>query len=260
MSIKWGEGWALMRGFFMLRRMMHFLLALTLVVLLLPVRHAIQPQFIRLANGNIAAPDGTEYAHLANEGIVATFGAHDFLGRVKGDAFFLRHLRGMWRAGMYSCEDDPDRTILMRYIPHNEWAAYYRKASLPEIDLSPDNCIRFELIGYKEIHDSGYYTPDVEHMSCNNGLTGKDEIQTFLADVRSQKSPDEAGLYELVRQPSGILENCYKYGVVYGFFENEVNLAIPLDVTSYNDEAYSICLGEQEFVLPEKWLDALKGS
>ncbi|MBQ8395763.1 MAG: hypothetical protein IJX54_02055, partial [Oscillospiraceae bacterium] len=61
-------------------------------------------------------------------------------------------------------------------------------------------------------------------------------------------------------KPNGLLENCYGYGVVYGFFEEEPNLAVRLYVTSYNDLAYSIDFGFEEYVLPEEWLERLKSN
>lgn len=112
-----------------------------------------------MQNGVIIAPDGTEYIHLANEGLIVAFG----------------------------------------------------NSTLPQLDLSPDNCIRFEFIKWENIHRGDSYTPDIMHMSCNEGIKNKDEIKEFLEDIRSQKSPNEAGLYDLVRKPGGMLENCYKY-------------------------------------------------
>ena len=44
------------------------------------------------------------------------------------------------------------------------------------------------------------------------------------------------------------------YAVIYGFFENEPNLAIRMDITSYNDLAYSVSINDKEYVLPEKWI------
>ena len=54
-----------------------------------------------------------------------------------------------------------------------------------------------------------------------------------------------------------MLENCYTYAVIYGFFEEEPNLAIRIDVTSYNDLAYSVCIENKEYVLPNDWVQRL---
>ena len=57
-----------------------------------------------------------------------------------------------------------------------------------------------------------------DHAACGHGLTDREEIAAFLADVRSQKSPDEAGLYELVKREDGRLENVTSGASIYGFF------------------------------------------
>jgi len=62
----------------------------------------------------------------------------------------------------------------------------------------------------------------------------------------------------LVKQPDGMLENCYIYGVLYGFFAEEPNLAVRMEITSYNDLAYSISIEEKEYALPAEWLERLK--
>jgi hypothetical protein len=95
---------------------------------------------------------------------------------------------------------------------------------------------------------------DAEHTSCGEGMTIPSEIAAFLSEVRSQKSPDEAGLYDLVRKPDGGYENCHVYGVIYGFFAEEPNVAIRMTVTSYNDLAYSVSIEEKDYVLPEALL------
>ena len=89
-------------------------------------------------------------------------------------------------------------------------------------------------------------------------ITDPEEIAAFASDVCSQKDPREAGLYDLARKPDGTLENCYGCAVIYGFFEEEPYLAIPMPVTSYNDLAYSVSIGNEEYVLPEEWLQKLR--
>ena len=227
---------------------------------------ASETEFTLLDNRNIVAPDGTEYVHLSDEDLITVFGSHTFIGKIKDEdetsSPFDGHIS--WDIGVYSCEGDPDLNIIMRFMPDSEWLAYYRKASLPDIEISPDNCIRFEFIGRKEINSGAWFTPGIKHMSCNDGIKGQDDIQAFLADVRSQESPEKAGLYDLVRKPDGSLENCYEYGIVYGYFKDEPNLALPFHVISYNSKAYSIDFGyyenskETAHVLPKEWLQLLK--
>ena len=208
--------------------------------------------FTKTEDNYIVSADGTEYVFLANEGLVYTFGATKFLGKIKGEKSSFTHLSSRVETGLFSCENDPDQNILVRSVPDNEWKAYYRKASLPPIDLSPDHCIRFELIKGRT------YDIDIKHMDCGEGIATHEDIKAFLADIRSQKTAQEENLYELVKKPDGRLENCYELGVVYGYFKDEPNLAVPFYVTSFNDKAYSIRMdGMHEYVFPEKWLSEL---
>ena len=118
-----------------------------------------------------------------------------------------------------------------------------------------DNCIRLEFVP-----GIGNQEKASIHVNCNGGIVDKSKITEFFANIRSQKSPREAGLYDFIKQPNGMLENCYVYGVVYGFFKDEPNLAIRMEITSYNDLAYTISIGESEYVLPELWLEELQNS
>lgn len=169
-----------------------------------------------------------------------------------GEEKELQHMGLGDPTGMYSLSTTDD--IMIRIHPYSEWHAIYRKASLPEFDMTIDNCIRLELV-------EGFEFPqDATHATCGEGITDPEVIAEFLADIRSQPDPDEAGLYDMITKPNGLLENCYGYGVVYGFFEEEPNLAVRLYVTSYNDLAYSIDFGFEEYVLPEEWLERLKSN
>ena len=208
--------------------------------------------FTELENGNIVASDGTEYEHLAMEGLLEAFGSRTFLGKVKGEKPYNSHLMvsADRPSGLFSLEGYPNQDVLLRVYPDSEWYAFFRKTSLPALDRSIDNCVRFELIPGK------YFEPGIEHMTCGEGVKGEEEIKAFLAEVRSQKSPEEAKLYDLVRKPDGLYENCHIYPG-YGHFADEPFLAIPFHVTSYNDKAYSISLGDAAYVLPEKWYRAL---
>lgn len=226
---------------------------LSFVFMLLFLSSCSSDNFFIKTDDIITAPNGTEYKFLANEGFVCVFGNTEFVGKIKGEKSSFYHLSMKIETGLYSCENDPEQNILVRNVPDSEFRSFYRKASLPDIDLSLDNCIRFELIKGNE------YEIDINHMSCNEGIVDSDDIAAFLVDIRSQKTAKEANLYDLVRKPDGILENCYHLGVVYGYIKDEPNLAIPLYVTSYNDKAYSISLDQShEYVLPEKWISELQ--
>ncbi len=200
----------------------------------------------------IISPGGIKYVFLANEeeSLVTTFGSRYFLGRIEGEKTSFCHLDAEMYTGIYSCEKDPERRTLVRVVPDSEWLFYYRKASLPKLDLTPDNCIRFELI------KDNPWIPDIKHMTCNDGIVNPDDLKAFLADVRSQKTAEEAGLYNLVRKPDGTLDNHINY-VAFGYFKDEPNLAIKLYVSNFNNEAYSIEIDGKEYVLPEKWYKAL---
>lgn len=210
--------------------------------------------FTQRENGNVISATGVEYSHLANEGVLYYLGELEFAGSIQGEAQTSQHLGVSYQTGMFAIKNNNDN-ILIRYAPNNEWFSIYRKSELTTLDFSLDNCIRFEFVP-----GIGNTEEDSIHTTCNGGITDKSKIAEFLTDIRSQESPDDTGLYDLVKQPNGMLENCYVYGVVYGFFEDEPNLAIRMQITSYNDLAYSVSIGESEYVLPELWLKELLNS
>ena len=209
------------------------------------------PVFTRAENGNFVSEEGVEYAYLTHEGVLAYFGELTFQGYVKGERKTTKHLGVSFQTGMFSPENDEAQNVLIRHLPNNEWSSIYRKASLPPLDFSIENCIRLELVleGWSACRD-------VKHTTCGVGIRDKEEIAEFLADVRAQKDPVEAGLYELVRLPDGRLENCVYYEI-YGFFEEEANLALLLQAKSFNGLAYSISLDGKDYVLPDKWVQKL---
>ena len=178
-----------------------------------------------------------------------------FYTSVKGEAKTSQHLGYSYQTGLFSIKNNENNDILIRHTPNNEWFSIYRKASLPMFDYSVDNCIRLELVlGNRDIEN------DEIHTTCGDGIISKSEITEFLSDVRAQKNPREAGLYDLITKPNGTLENCYTYAVIYGFFEDEPNLAIRMYVTSYNDLAYSVSIEGKTYVLPEVWIQRLQNS
>jgi len=209
-----------------------------------------------LNNGNIIAPDGTEYIFFSPDGFIDTFGERKLLGKIAGERLQLYDLDRAWETGMYSC-DDTNLDILYRIKPNSEWGAYYRKASLPAIDLRIENCVRLEFIRQFIIHFENNISPDRSHISCNDGIINSDEINLFINEIKKQKSPQEAGLYDMVRNEKGMLENCYSLGCIYGYFDHQTNLAVEFRVWSFNDLAYSVDTNFGKYVLPIEWLEKL---
>jgi hypothetical protein len=208
-----------------------------------------------LNNGNIIAPDGTEYVFFASEGFITTFGEKKLLGKIAGEKVKLYHLDGSRETGMYSC-DDTNFDILCRIKPDSEWRIYYRKVSLPIIDLRIKNCVRLEFISQRILFKNNI-SPERSHIFCNDGIINTDEINLFINELKNQKSPQEAGLYDMIRKENGVLENCYLLGCIYGYFDNETNLAITFDVWSFNDLAYSVDTDFGKYVLTLEWLEKL---
>ena len=211
--------------------------------------------FTKTENGNLISAAGVEYSHLANEGVLYYLGELEFVGSIQEEEQTSQHLGLSYQTGMYAIKNSPNDNIFIRYAPNNEWFSIYRKSDLPVSDFSVDNCIRLEFVP-----GIGNQEKASIHVNCNGGIVDKSKITEFLANIRSQESPREAGLYDFIKQPNGMLENCYVYGVVYGFFKDEPNLAIRMEITSYNDLAYTISIGESEYVLPELWLEELQNS
>lgn len=204
-------------------------------------------------DGNLISAEGVVYSHLANEGILYYFGELESVGHVRGEVKVSQHLDAMFQTGIFAIKGDANRDVLIRRRPNSEWCSIYRKASLPALDYSVDNCVRLEfVIGIGDVEN------DAVHTSCGEGMTIPSEIAAFLSEVQSQKSPKEAGLYDLVRKPDGQLENCYVCGVIYGFLAEEPNVAIRMTVTSYNDLAYSVSIEGKDYVLSDSWLQMLK--
>lgn len=240
-----------MKAEYFAKKVLVTVLSLTILLML---SGCIKPDtlFSKTENGNLVSASGTEYTHLTNEPNLYYLGDLSFLGSVEGEKKTSQHLGYSYQTGLFSIENDDSHDVLVRYSPNSEWFSLYRKTSLPPFDYSVDNCNRLELVLWKDNTEN-----DIVHSSCGDGISSKDEIEDFLSDVRSQESPRAAGLYELITQPNGMLENCYNYGVIYGFFEDEPYVVLQMNVTSYNDLAYSVNIDGREYVLPEEWLQRL---
>ena len=210
--------------------------------------------FTKLENGNLVSSEGVEYAHLANEGILYYLGETEFVGAVDGEPSVSSHLGMEYRTGMFAIKGTQSQNILIRCWPDNEWAGIYRRSDLPIFDFDAQNCVRLELVpGSFDLE--GHHV----HTTCGEGMVGE-QIGRFLSDIRTQLDPHTAGYYDMIKKPNGMLENCYIYATVYGFFEEEPNLVIEMPVTSYNDLAYSIEIQGQQYVLPEHWLEKLENN
>ena len=201
----------------------------------------------------MVSESGNEYIRLSYEGTdtLRYIGVPQFAGPIQGEPETDHILTSIVTLGMRSFKESD--SILMRIAPDSEWYSLYRKASLPEYDFSLENCDRIEFAPIPEIPVN-----HTQHITCGGGITDKDEIKLFISELKSQPTPDEAGLYDLVRQPDGAFENCYLCAFIYGYFENEPNLVQCMWVKSYNDQAYSVMLGNDEYVLPTQWVQWLQ--
>lgn len=215
--------------------------------------------FTKTEGGKFISVSGTEYEHLANEGDLCYLGGLIFQGSVEGEEKMSQHLGLSYQTGMFSINNDEENNILIRRAPDSEWLSIYRKTSLPPFDFSVDNCIRLELVSGNVIGLGDMEREEI-HTTCGDGISSKSEIAEFLADVRAQMNPREAGMYDLITKPDGMLEHCYLYAVIYGFFEEEPNLAIRMNVTSYNDLAYSVSIEGKKYVLPAAWIERLQNN
>ena len=201
--------------------------------------------FTETENKTIVTKDGTEYTFVGFEGRVWCFGEWDFIGHVEGEKKSFVHLTNKIKTGMYSVNDSQD--VLVRYFPDNEFSGIYVKSELLKTEIALDNCIRFEFV-------KGSLFNNEKTTLSQKGIT---ECEQFLNEIKNGQKAKNAGLYDLVKQPDGTLNNCYVYGYVCGVVQEDINVVIPLEVMSFNDEAYSIRIDDIEYVLPQEWLDKL---
>lgn len=196
-------------------------------------------------NKAVVSPDGTEYAFVGFEGNVWCFGEYKFIGGVTGEKEAFVHLDTTIKTGMYSVDNGQD--VLVRYFPDNEFAAIYVKSDLLKTEVALENCIRFEFIRGLLYNNNAPIS--------GKGIT---ECERFLAEIKSGPTAEKAGLYDLVKQPDGMLKNCYVYGHVCGVLQDDLNLVIPLEITSFDDKAYSVKIDDTEYALSQEWLDKLE--
>ena len=202
-------------------------------------------KFTETGDKTIVTIDGAEYTFIGYEGRVWCFGEREFIGHVKGEKKNFVHLTNNVKTGMYSVDGSQD--VLVRYIPDNEFAAIYVKSELLKTKVAIDTCVRFDFA-------KGSLFDRDETIISKTGIT---ECEDFLNEIQSGQKAKDAGLYDLVKQPNGMLENCYVYGYVCGVIQEDLNIVIPLQVMSFDDKAYSITINDIEYVLTQEWVDKL---
>lgn len=231
------------------------LFILTVIIALLfagyTTDEAIAAAFTEDENGNIICNTGKTYTFVAMEPDLCYFGQLYFLGPVAGEEPTLKHLGSSTKTGMYQISGYGTGNILIRVLPDCEWYAFYRNAALPPLIPSPENCMRIEYVPRMVAKQ------DPIHTTCMDGITDPDKVSAFFTVLMSQPTPKEAGLDKFVKQQDGQLNNTYFCGVIYGYFHQVPNVAIPMWVTSYNDLAYSVQWDNREYVLPTEWLVSL---
>lgn len=209
--------------------------------------------FTKNERGNLVSDSGVEYAFFAVEWDEYCYlGELEHVAGVEGEDGMSSHMGYPYQTGMFRIKGSDNENILIRHAPENEWYAIYRKAEIPNSTYSTENCIRLEYVPM-----SARMNNDNTHVLCGDGLTDPAEIAAFFSQILAQEHPRDAGLYDMIEKPDGFLENCYTCGVIYGFFPDEPNLVICIKVTSFNDLAYSVMYGNDEYVLPDEWFQKL---
>ena len=201
-------------------------------------------KFTETENKTIVLTDGTEYTFVGYEGSFWCFGEQEFVGHIKGEKKEFVHLLSKTKTGMYSVNGSQD--VLTRCFPDNEFTAIYVKSELLKKEVTLDNCIRFEFV-----------EGSLLNKETSISKIGTTECEQFLSEIKSGQKAKDAGLYDLVKQPAGMLKNCYVYGYVCGVIQDDINIVIPLEVMSFDDKAYSIKINDIEYVLPQEWIDKL---
>lgn len=228
-----------------MRKMFAILICLVIAFSFVACNNNDNITFTETENKTIVASDGTEYTFVGFEGRVSCFGEWDFIGHVEGEKKSFVHLTSKIKTGMYSVNGEQD--VLVRYYPDNEFSAIYIKSDLLKTEITLENCIRFGFV------KGSLFNKDEAALS-KKGIT---ECEQFLNEIKNGQTAREAGLYDLVKQPDGMLKNCYVYGYACGVVQEDINIVIPLEIMSFDDKAYSICIDDIQYVLPQEWLDRL---
>ena len=227
----------------MIRKISAILICLAIVFSFVACNNSVK--FIETENKAIVANDGTEYTFVCNEGKVWCFGKREFIGRVAGEKPLFIDFLKIYKTGIYSVNGSQD--VLVRYLPNNEFSSIYVKSGLLKAEISLENCIRFEFA--KDLLS--------ENTEFSRNIEAITDCEQFLTDIRNGQTAKDAGLYELIKQPDGMLKNCYVYGYLCGVVQEDINLYIPMQISSFDDKAYSITIDAVEYVLPEEWVNKL---
>lgn len=203
-------------------------------------------------NGDIIALDGTEYIYLCNEGSLELLGRKQLIGKISGENASEPY---GFDIGLYACEHDTDKVMLLRYMPNNEWGSFYRKKSEPMIDITGKGLIRLEFISYQEESPQYMYSVGSEHIACGKGISGKENVSDFFKDILAGETAEAAGLYDKISDVDGTI--CYELGKVYGFYQGENAAVKPYEVWSFDDKDYSITIDDVQYVLPKEYLEKL---
>lgn len=236
---------SLLKRSYTMRKMFAIFICMAIVFSFVACNSNNNVAFAEIENKTIVANDGTEYTFAGHVGRVWCFGEWDFIGHVTGEKKTFVHLSNKIKTGMYSVNGGQD--VLVRYLPDNEFAAIYVKSDLLKTEIALDNCIRFEFV-------RGLLFNNAEASIHKNGIT---DCEQFLNEIKSGQKAEAAGLYDLVKQPDGMLKNCYVYGYVCGVIQEDINIVIPLEVMSFDDKAYSINIDDIAYVLSKEWFDKL---
>ena len=197
--------------------------------------------FTETENTKLLSSSGIEYTHLAYEGELWYFGETEFVGAVEGEEEYWEFAVGYpIKNGLFAIKGYGN-DVLIRKAHEDEWTHVYRKSTLRAFDFSVDNCVRLEFIPGSQMYLNH---EDATHTTCKGGISNKKEIARFLSDIRSQEKTTA--------------ERASLYGMIYGFFKEEPNLAVPIIVWSHSDKTYSVQLSGEAYMLPETWLQKLQ--
>jgi hypothetical protein len=168
----------------------------------------------------------TRYTLISNSyGGLVTFGKREFVSRVRNEKLRTYKNIGNMRLGMYSVEGDKQKRHLNYVNRHLEWSphnTYYRKASLPELNLAVESFVRIEFLEKN--------SPELFHMSCGGGITDPAELKRFIDNMTSREISQDKW------EDMGDWER--RYGYIYGYFEGEPNLAVQIEVRKNTNGEY----------------------
>jgi hypothetical protein len=203
-------------------------------------------EYKQLKNGNIVSPNKTEYTFLADEGKYIVFGEKSFISHIRWQPRKLRHLDGNTDAGVYSCNNDPNLTILYRIKYNSEWSEIFIKKELSGKNYSLENCNSFKFFDTKNPF-YGYYFPSVDYLDVNIGISNNDDINEFLEEINNNEIFMDKTIVILYNPFDIMAGNNGFIGFVYGFFHDIPNLAFPGTVWINDDRQFYLVMDERVF-------------